>query len=767
VKAKAAGEPGASAEALFGYAFDYSTDMMVLMRVDAKGRIFVERANASALRFYEQVLPSLFPDHWRSRDLESAYREIARISEAQIEAMLAPHREAIRTGNTVSGTSEITDASGKRLLRRYEMRPLKDASDRVTQLFFCGSDLTELRRAAEHFENAFRISPIPIAITSEGDGRCLEANEAWLRFYGFRREQVLGRTTLELGLWVDQDERRKFVARMARRDDVRSFRMRSHVAGGRIAPCMLTGERIRWAGVDAVIASVYELTDPELARREAQEIGERFSRLFEVCPVPLSIVRSSDSVRVQANAAWLAFHGRTRGDALGRSANENPVWADDAERIGMVEAFRRDGRVPGRLVKLIGAGGMVRSAYVAMEPILWEGEDCALASTLDVGDLEQARHEAEILSERFTALFRLSPNPSSVTAVADGRYLAVNEAWARAIGYSPEEMLGRTSVELGLWESPEARAAFARNVGEASGVSHHQARFRTRGGELREIFMSTDRIEWEGEAAILSSMNDVTDLSRALQEIRHLNESLEQKVQDRTGELQSALREIEAFSYTVSHDLRAPLRHVSGFAGLLLERPSVRGDPEAADYAARLGAAAKRLGGMVDSLLEYSRLGRKQISPAEVDLGAETKLIVAELSTQAGARRVRWDIGALPLVQGDPTLLRLLMQNLLDNALKYTRRREDAVIDVGARRDGANWVVHVRDNGVGFDMRFTSKLFGVFQRLHGEREFEGTGIGLAHAARIVERHGGRIWCDAAVDKGASFYFTLPADARAG
>jgi light-regulated signal transduction histidine kinase (bacteriophytochrome) len=145
-----------------------------------------------------------------------------------------------------------------------------------------------------------------------------------------------------------------------------------------------------------------------------------------------------------------------------------------------------------------------------------------------------------------------------------------------------------------------------------------------------------------------------------------------------------------------------------------------------------------------------------------VDLGAEARQIAAELDGQAAGRRVLWTIGPLPVVRGDPTLLRLLLQNLLDNAVKYTRPRPEARIEIGARREGPDWVVHVRDNGVGFDMRYAAKLFGVFQRLHRDSEFEGTGIGLAHAARIVERHGGRIWCDAMPERGATFYFTLPA-----
>jgi PAS domain S-box-containing protein len=341
-----------------------------------------------------------------------------------------------------------------------------------------------------------------------------------------------------------------------------------------------------------------------------------------------------------------------------------------------------------------------------------------------------------------------------VSARAGGQLLAVNAAWSESTGYARDEALGRSSLELGLWVHGSERPAFVERVRRGEAVRQIATRHRRRNGEIVEVLLSGAPIEWDGVPAMLVIPYDVTALKRVEEEIRRLNASLEDKVRERTAE-------IESFSYTVSHDLRAPLRHLSGFAGLLRERPAVQSDPEAMKYAERLGASAKRLGHMVDSLLEYSRLGRNPLVPRDVDLAAEAQLIIGELGAQARERQVRWKIGPLPVVRGDSTLLRSVLQNLLDNALKYTRTRGEALVELGARAESAQWIVFVRDNGVGFDMRYAGKLFGVFQRLHGEREFEGTGIGLAHAARIVQRHGGRMWCEAAPEQGACFFFSLP------
>jgi len=286
-------------------------------------------------------------------------------------------------------------------------------------------------------------------------------------------------------------------------------------------------------------------------------------------------------------------------------------------------------------------------------------------------------------------------------------------------------------------------------------------RFRRKDGSAIETLYSAEIIDWMGERAVVATPQDVTGLKRAAAEIRRLNESLEERVRGRTAELEQALGELEAFSYSVSHDLRAPLRAMSAFASLLGRKPAVAADPQAMGYAERITRAAAHMGKVVDELLRYSRLSRQPVAMEAFALEAEVDAMVKDLAEQNVARRIRWKVGPLPTVRGDPTLLRLVLQNLLDNAVKYTRTREEATIEVSARESEAEVEVRVRDNGVGFDMAYAGRLFGVFQRLHRAEEFEGTGIGLANVQRIVSRHGGRVWAEAEPGKGATFYVALP------
>lgn len=263
-----------------------------------------------------------------------------------------------------------------------------------------------------------------------------------------------------------------------------------------------------------------------------------------------------------------------------------------------------------------------------------------------------------------------------------------------------------------------------------------------------------------GDHSLILTANDVTATRSAERQIRELNEQLSQRV----DEISEANRELERFSYSVSHDLRAPLRHIAAYAMKLERELKLDPDDKSAHFLAVIGDSAQRMGVLIDELLVHSRLGRAPVKPQPVAMSALVAEVRAMLEADAGGRRIDWRIGELPEVAGDPTTLRLLWQNLLGNAVKYSGRRETARIEVESRFDPQRQehVFTVSDNGAGFDMAYVDKLFGVFQRLHTVDEFPGTGIGLANARRIVARHGGRIWAEGEPDRGARFHFTVPA-----
>ncbi|APV50411.1 hypothetical protein BWI17_12325 [Betaproteobacteria bacterium GR16-43] len=249
------------------------------------------------------------------------------------------------------------------------------------------------------------------------------------------------------------------------------------------------------------------------------------------------------------------------------------------------------------------------------------------------------------------------------------------------------------------------------------------------------------------------------------QEVHKLNVELERRVIERTAQLEAANKELEAFSYSVSHDLRAPLRAVDGFSQAVLEEFGALLPAEGQAYLERIRKNARRMGTLVDDLLTFARLGRQSLRKESVDMNVLVRSVLEEHSLAQEGRDIEIRIGELPLCSGDPAVLKQVWQNLLSNALKYTRKRERAVVEIDSTKNGGVDVFLVRDNGAGFDMRYADKLFGVFQRMHVSDDFEGTGVGLAIVQRIVQRHGGRAWAEAIVDRGATFYFTLEGAGR--
>ena len=376
-------------------------------------------------------------------------------------------------------------------------------------------------------------------------------------------------------------------------------------------------------------------------------------------------------------------------------------------------------------------------------------------------ELREARDKLEIeVAERTqqASLLNLTHDTIFVRDMSD-----VITYWNRGAqelyGWTAEEALGKRAHQL-------LRTVFPMPIDEIRAELLRAGRWE---GELEKTKADGTQVvvasRWslrrdlqKRPVAILETNNDITERKRTEEKIRKLNEDLEK----RTAELEAINKELEAFAYSISHDLRAPLRHMAGYAELLQKNASSILDEKSRRYMMMILESAKRMGDLIDDLLAFSRIGRAETRMTMVSLEQLVKEALSEVQQETDGRNMGWRIGALPNLYGDRSMLRLALVNLVSNAVKFTRTRAQPKIEIGCA-DGKEdeIVVFIRDNGVGFEMKYVNKLFGVFQRLHRAEEFEGTGIGLATVQRIIHRHGGRVWAEGLVDRGATFYFSVP------
>jgi PAS domain S-box-containing protein len=372
----------------------------------------------------------------------------------------------------------------------------------------------------------------------------------------------------------------------------------------------------------------------------------------------------------------------------------------------------------------------------------------------------------------FRGLLESAPDPI-VIVDRDGHIILVNTQTEKVFGYGREDLLGRP-IEILIPE--RFHRGHLSHRGSYSADPHTRPMgigldlsARRRNGSEFPVEISLSPMKTESGVIVTAIIRDISEWKRVGEELRKLNRELEQRVRERTAQLhertkqlEAANRELEAFSYSVSHDLRAPLRHLSGFARLLKERAAENLDEKSLRYLQNIDEAAGLMGKLVDDLLAFSRTGRAEMAKSRVRFVQLVDEVIEVLQSDIQGRKIVWRIDSLPDAEGDQAMLRLIWLNLISNALKYTRTRDESHIDIGSSINEAGETVYfVRDNGFGFDMQYADKLFGVFQRLHSGEEFEGTGIGLATVQRIVRRHGGSVWAEGKVDSGATFFFSLP------
>jgi PAS domain S-box-containing protein len=525
-------------------------------------------------------------------------------------------------------------------------------------------------------------------------------------------------------------------------------------------PLVHPAERLRFQGVARDVSE-------RVAREEALRESEAFVRtVMDALPIGVAVNAvdpAVDFLYMNDNFARLYRTTRealTHPDRFWEAAYEDPEFREEMrERVLNDLASGAPDRMRWEEVPLTREGE--ETTYISARNTAVPSRGVMISTVWDVTEMRRTQDALRASEDRYRSLFEASHAVMFVLDPGTGRFLDVNPAALRFYGYTKEVMLGMTVFDVNGLPEDEVKEALndASNRRRGYFVFPH----RLADGSTRTVEIYSGPVQTEEGARILSIIHDVTARVAAEEEIRRLNTELEQRIGERTAQLSAANRELEAFSFTVSHDLKAPLRAIDGFSRILEKDYGPVLDDEGRRVLGVVRANAARMAHLIDDLLAFSRLGRTEVRRSRVDLGAVVNSALEDLHPELEGRTVDLVVGDLPTVWGDRLLLRQVFLNLLANALKFTSGREVARVVMGWRRGNGGVEVFIQDNGVGFDPEYGHKLFGVFQRLHHADEFPGTGVGLANVRRIVERHGGQVWAEGEPEKGATFHITLPGD----
>ncbi|MCB8999109.1 MAG: PAS domain S-box protein [Bacteroidales bacterium] len=620
--------------------------------------------------------------------------------------------------------------------------------------------IRELRLSREKFKNVFEFSFEGKSITSV-DGE-LDLNNAFAKMLGYSVKELKGLNWKDITHPDDVEKNDRILKSILKGDkekdwwEKRYIHKNGNIVWTEIGTYLIRDEN---GNPSFFITSVNEITERKKTEAELKQSEEKFRKAFYTSPDSININRM-DGTYISINKGFTDIMGYTDDEIIGKTSIKLNIWKRREDREFLVKSLQNFGSVENLEAEFISKSGDIKNGLMSAALIELDGKPHILSITRDITEkklISEKLYEEQLL---FKTLIDNMPGIFYVYSYPELRLVNYNRNHEVLLGYDEDELKNRLLTDIFRKERKEEVLGLMNEI-ISKGYIETELSLLSKSGKPFPFLLRGTRMEYKDQLFIMGVGIDITDRKLAEKQIKELNENLERRVTERTIQLEATNQELEAFSYSVSHDLRAPLRHISGFIELFLENKAVILNEEEKGYLDIVVNSTREMGELIDALLSFSRLHRTDIRKQEIDTENLVKRSLKVFDDQIKKRKVYIQISELQKTYGDVELVRQVWINLISNAIKYTGKKAEAIIEIGSEKREEDTVFFVKDNGAGFDMKYAGKLFGVFQRLHKNKDFEGVGIGLANVNRIVLRHGGKCWAEGELDKGACFYFSLP------
>ncbi|MDQ5986166.1 MAG: Adaptive-response sensory-kinase SasA [Syntrophus sp. SKADARSKE-3] len=639
--------------------------------------------------------------------------------------------------------------------------PLRDDQGNPRGAIHALVDITERKKTEEALrENESLLqafleqSPLGLALL-DNSGKIVKANKAYRRFVP---ETIPSCELSRQHRWKSWDEHGQLI-RPSDYPGSRALRGENVLLGMELLFTDDYGKEI-WTRVSAVpfrsqtgevlgaVSVIQDIDQVKRAEEAMRESEEKFRAFADNTDIQIIMSSIPEGKVLYANQSFEVKYLYASGELVGSKMPD--LYYDLEERKQVLHELRTKGFLESFEMKGKRKDGTWFWNSLTSRLIEFGGQKVAITAGVDITNRKLAEEALRTSEETFIKTFQVVAAAMALTRIEDRCIFDVNDRWLELMECSRDEVIGKTATEYYGWKNLEDRNEMVSELKTRGFVRDRECAILSRSGREWTALISAQFVVVRGEQIMVSSAIDITERKRA-----------EEELKERTRQLEEANRELESVSYSVSHDLRAPLRAIDGYSRMILKESGERFDAETARKFQVIRDSSQKMGNLIDDILAFSRIGTQELKKSKFDIEGLVREVWEELIAAHPDRKLVLKNGGMLSAYGDQALIRQVYSNLLGNAVNFTHHKDAALIETGSCTRGNEAVYYVRDNGVGFNMQYYDKLFGVFQRLHADEEYKGTGIGLALVKRIIDRHGGRVWAEAEVDKGATFFFTLP------